>query len=123
MTIVLSAPERNALYQRILLRLNGIDAVYTAIAGEDWDAAARLGEEFSDLLRLVCTDLGWGESGQDETELSTPPDVLRRAASDVRALAEDDLEHYEAERQQAEGEARRVRSLKETCERILDALD
>jgi hypothetical protein len=123
MSIVLSAHERDALYDRIILRLNGIDAVYTAIGSENWDAAARLGEEFSDLLRLVCTDLGWGESGQSETELSTPPDVLRRAASVVQALAEDDLGHYEAERRQAADEAQRVRALKETCERILNALD
>lgn len=51
MTIVITGEDRDALYERIVMRLNGIDDVYRAVEQEDWASAQELGLEFSDLLR------------------------------------------------------------------------
>jgi|SRR6478752_9032934 len=119
MSIVISREERDTLYSRIVLRLNGIDAVYHAVVAEDWPAAQRLGAEFSDLLRLVCGDLGWGEGADAQLTLATSPDVLRRAASALRQAAVFEREHGERDRAEAAEEVEEARRLEETCERIL----
>jgi hypothetical protein len=86
MSITISAEERDALYDRIVLRLNGIGDVHTVVQQENWEAAQRLGTEFSDLLRLVYTDLEWGEGERRERTLNTPADVLARAAQALERL-------------------------------------
>lgn len=122
MSVVITAAERDALYGRIIVRLNGIDSVYTAIQDEDWEAAQRLGLEFSDLLRLVCEDLGWGESEAGERELVTPPDVLGRALETLLGLARVDRGHHEDEVRAARQKSDEARRIEETCERILGRL-
>lgn len=80
MSITITAEQRNLLYEEILDRLSGIDDVRMAVEKQDYEAAQRLGVAFSDDLRLVTEDLGWGESAPSKTiELKTPPDVLRRS--------------------------------------------
>lgn len=118
MSIPIEAQERDSLYERVLIRLNGIDAVYRAVQKEDWSAAHRLGQEFSDLLRLVCSDLGWGVRMGESISLSAPPDVLSRALRSVEQLAEADLRHFEFERQDAESQEHAARYLLQTCKRI-----
>lgn len=123
MSVRISAQERNALYERIVLRLNGIGDVELAVEEGDWEKAQRLGEEFSALLRLVCTDLGWGEGASAELTLATPPDVMRRAAGALHALAKAERAIFEARRQEADEELSEVRQVQEACERILGQLD
>jgi hypothetical protein len=122
MSITISAQERDALYERIVVRLNGIDSVYQAVAEEDWSTAQELGEEFSDLLRLVCSGLGWGERPGESFELSTPPDVIRRVASSLRVLARRDLVHQESESRHAEEKAGEAHYLRQTCDRLLSKI-
>jgi hypothetical protein len=122
MSIVISREERDALYNRIVLRLNGIDAVHLAVEAEDWSTAQRLGEEFSDLLRIVCSDLGWGERADAQLPLATPPDVLRRAADVLRQAAAFEREGRETERDEAAQEVDEARRLEQACERILGDL-
>lgn len=119
MTIVITGEDRDALYERIVMRLNGIDDVYRAVEQEDWASAQELGLEFSDLLRFVCADLGWGERADESLPLSTPPDVLARAAEVLRDLAKNDAAHFESERRDAEVQENEARSLAKTCERLL----
>jgi hypothetical protein len=124
MSIRISAQERDALYGRITLRLNGIADIETAVEGEDWEAAQRLGEEFSALLRLVCTDLGWGERPSSaQLTLDTPPDVVRRAAGALHEIAKAERAIFEARRQEADEELGEVLQVQEACERILGELD
>lgn len=122
MNIAISREERDVLYNRIVLRLNGIEAVHFAIEAKDWATAQHLGEEFSDLLRLVCSDLGWGEGADAQLTLTTPPDVLRRAARVLRQMATLEREQREAERDEAVQELDEAKRLEETCERILGDL-
>lgn len=122
MTIAIKGEERDALYERIVMRLNGLDDVYRVIERGDWEAAQRLGQEFSDLLRFVCADLGWGERADESLRLGTPPDVLARAAAVLRDLARSDAAHFESERREAEEQENGARYLQETCERLLGEL-
>jgi|tagenome__1003787_1003787.scaffolds.fasta_scaffold20806280_2 hypothetical protein len=122
MNVRISAQERDALYDRIVLRLNGIGDVHTVVEHEDWEAAQRLGSEFSDLLRLVCTDLGWGSDSGGERTLSTPTDVLARAILAIARMASQDHEISEEERRQFELELGGAERLQGVCSRILGEL-
>lgn len=122
MSIAISGEERNALYERIVMQLNGIDGVYRAIEEEDWERAQRLGQEFSDLLRFVCEDLGWGENAASAFQLQTPPDVLARAAGAVREMAKFDVAQFESERRDAEEREAEARNLQQICERLLEEI-
>jgi hypothetical protein len=119
---LISAGERDALYDRILIHLSGIDAVYLAVEERNFEAAERLSQEFCDELHLVMDGLGWGERQQREVALMSPPDVVRRVISRLRKDAEalEVLdEQKRAELQQREDRNQRVR---ETCDRVLAVL-
>jgi len=120
MSITLSAQERDELYHRIVIRLTGIDDVYTAVEEEDWTTAQRLGEEFSDLLRLVCSDLGWGDEAQkDSFPLRTPPEILRPAIENLREMVSHDRARLEGERTKVTEELDEADHLDKVYERIL----
>lgn len=123
MSITISAEERDVLYERSVLRLNGIEDVYVAVEHGDWKAAQRLGLEFSDLLRFVCDDLGWGEQERQSLALSTPPDVLRRVAGIVKEWVTFERLKHERERDESAEGVAEAQHLQETCERILGDLE
>jgi hypothetical protein len=121
--IRLSAAHRDALYEQILDRLSGIGDVWVAASARDFDTAGRLGQEYSDELRLVLNDLGWGEGPGRTIELTTPTDVLGRVASRLQASAT-------SQRQSEESEWARVRDREEhnhlvieACKTVLAGLD
>ncbi|HEV2789892.1 MAG TPA: hypothetical protein VGV69_01165 [Solirubrobacterales bacterium] len=118
-SITISAEERDLLYGRIVIRLTGIDDVYRAVEGGDWEAAQRLGQEFSDLLRLVCADLGWGETAPEALTLTTPADVLHRAATSLRDWAAEDRAYFDRDPGEALSVQDEARRLAELCDRIL----
>ncbi len=96
MSIRISAAERDALYEQIFARLSGIDEVWMAAEAGDFAQADRVAREFSDHLRLILDDLGWGEGNDEALELTSPPDVLRRVCTRIRGKAEE-LQEVEAE--------------------------
>lgn len=59
MTVTITSAQRDALYDQILDRLSGIGDIELAIQLENYDAAERLGREYSDDLRLLLDDLGF----------------------------------------------------------------
>ena len=122
-TIEISAAHRDALYDQILIRLSGIGDVWLAVLAEDFDTASRLGREYSDDLRLLGDDLGWGEGHARSIELTAPPDVLRRVFRRLRETAA-------SQRQSEEPEWAEIRELQhrnllvtEACETVLAGLD
>jgi hypothetical protein len=85
--IFISPEQRDLLYDRILVHLSGIDAVWLAASKEEFETANRLGHEFCDELQLVLNDLGWGErNGEEPVELSTPPEVVQRVLLHLRDM-------------------------------------
>jgi hypothetical protein len=122
MSITISPEERDELYGRIVVRLTGIDDVFLAVEEGDWAKAQRLGEEFSALLRLVCSDLGWGEGGNDDLSLQTPPEILRRAIASLQEMARHERARLEGEGDKIAEELGETRRFEEACQRILGSL-
>ncbi len=123
MTLTISAEQRDALYDQILDRLSGIGDVWLAVRVENFDVAERLAQAYSDDLRLVTDDLGWGKGSSGTIELSTPPDVLRRALSRLRDAA---VSHEASQRgagQEAREAEERNHLIVEACRQVLTDLD
>jgi hypothetical protein len=119
MKLTISAAQRDALYDQILDRLSGIDDVWFAARAKNYDAARRLGREYSDDLRLLTDDLGWGKGRGGDVELSTPPDVLRRALSRLRDAAATHHASQEGLRAEIREAEERDRLVVEACRRVL----
>lgn len=115
MSVRITAAERDALYDQIFVRLSGLDEVWTAAQLGEYERADRVAREFSDDLRLVLDDLGWGEGSGEPLDLVTPPEVLRRVCTRMRGRAEAQREMEEAERAREE----RTQRVLETCQRVL----
>jgi hypothetical protein len=120
--ITITAEQRDALYEQLMIRLSGIDAVWRAFNEGDLAKTERLGREFSDNLRLVLDDLGLGKGTGESVELTTPPDVLRRVFDRVRKVAEAQRTSEEEERAETQRSGRQNRLVLETCESLLLAL-
>ena len=96
--LTITGAQRDALYDRILDRLSGIEDIWIAASGGRFETAARLGREYSDELRLVLDDLGWGPGpGLESIELATAPDVLRRVFGRLRETVADERDQQEAD--------------------------
>jgi hypothetical protein len=122
MSVRLTPAERDALYEQIFARLSGLDEVWTAAEAGDFARADQVGREFSDYLRLILDDLGWGERSSEPLELATPPDILRRVCTRMRSRAEEQREVEEAERAESRAREERTQRLLETCRRVLGEL-
>ena len=122
MSVRLEAAERDALYEQIFVRLSGIDEVWMAAEAGDYARADQVAREFSDYLRLILDDLGWGEGSGEPLELATPPDVLRRVCTQMQSRAEAQREMEEAERAECRAREERTQRLLETCRRVLREL-
>jgi hypothetical protein len=123
MTLTITAEQRDALYDQIFERLSGIGDVWLAVRAESFETAARLGQAYSDDLRLVTDDLGWGEGSGEAIELSTPPDVLRRALSRMRDAAINLDGVQRKERLQLRQSTQRNDLVLEACRKVLSDLD
>jgi hypothetical protein len=123
MSPTITAAQRDALCEQIADRLGGIGDIGLAVSAENYDAARRLALEYSDELRLVSEDLGWGEGTGEAIELRTPPDVLQRALTRLR----DATVTHEASQQQERAELREIeqrnRLVLEACRQVLADLD
>lgn len=118
----ITAAERDALYEQIAVRLSGIDDVWMAVEAEDYQRAERVAREFTDDLRLILDDLGWGIRGGEAVELTTPPDVLRRVCTRLRAKAEAQRETEEEERDESRQREEQTQRVLEACRRVLGEL-
>ena len=124
MTISITAQQRDALYEEIVVRLSGIDAVFLAVKQNDYQRAQRLGREFADDLQLLVDDLGWGESPhRHDVDLTTPPEVLRRALGRHYESASSRLALECGKAKEAEAEAVECQLVMSTCKEVLKALD
>jgi hypothetical protein len=121
-SVRITAAERDALYEQIVVRLSGIDEVWMAVEAEDYAQAERVGREFSDNLRLILDGLGWGAGSGGALELATPPDVLRRVCTRLRGRAEAQRRMEEEERARGQEREEQTQQVLETCRRLLGEL-
>lgn len=119
----ISAAHRDALYEQIVERLSGIGDICLSVCSENYEAARRLGMEYSDELRLVSQDLGWGRGPGRSIDLTTPPDVLRRVFSRMREIAASQRASEEPEWIEARDLEERNRLVTEACQHVLAGLD
>lgn len=123
MTVSISHAQRDAVYDRILDRLSGIEDIWLAASTGRYETADRLGREYSDELRLVLDDLGWGEGPEAETiELTTEPGVLRRVFGRLREVAADERVHRQAGWIESREHEERNRLVGEACRSVLAML-
>jgi len=122
--VTISHAQRDALYDRILDRLSGIEDIWLAASTQRYETADRLGREYCDELRLVLDDLGWGTGPEVETiELTTPPDVLRRVFVRLRDTNANERIHREADRAEIRADQQRIRLVGEAGQVVLATLD
>lgn len=120
--MTITAAERDALFEQIHARLSGIDEVWSAAGSDDWERADQAARDFADDLRLIVDDLGWGEGGGTELELTTPPEVLRRVLTRMHRRGEELREVEEEERADLEQREERTAQLLGVCRRVLGDL-
>ena len=118
----ITAEQRDALYDQILDRLSGIGDIETAIQSERYDAAERIGREYSDDLRLLLDDLGIGDGRGERVELTAPPEVLRRILPRLRELAVNHSAGLEPELAEVQAVTERNRLVSEACASVLGDL-
>lgn len=118
----ITASERDALFEQLYARLSGIDEVWTSAAEQDRESAEGVARQFSDDLRLILDDLGWGENGE-AVELSSPPEVLRRVFTRVQTAAEERRREEVEEREESRRREERTEQLLEACRRVLGELE
>jgi hypothetical protein len=124
MSAAITHVQRDALYDQILDRLSGIGDVWLAASTEDFETADRLGREYSDELRLVSDDLGWGKGPQVATiELTTAPDVLRRVFGRFRDVVAGERAHRQAGWAESRELEERNQLVGEACRLVLAELD
>lgn len=123
-TLTISHAQRDAVYDQILVRLSGIEDIWLAASREEYEMADRLGREYSDELRLVLDDLGWGEGPEvDPIELTSAPDVLRRVFGRLRDTAAGERAHRQADWDENHEQDERNRLVGEACRVVLAKLD
>jgi hypothetical protein len=122
MSLTITPEQRDALYDQILDRLSGIGDIELAIGLENYEAAERLGREYSDELRLLLEDLGIGAGSGEPVELSAPPALLRRVLPRLRDLARNHTASLEPEWSEARELERRNWLVEEACEAVLVGL-
>jgi hypothetical protein len=119
MSPTITAEQRDALYDQIFDRLSGIGDVWLAVCAKNYDAATRLGREYSDDLHLILDDLGWGEGTGESIELTTPPDVLRRLFPRLHDAAVKYSASQKAQRDEVMEIDERSRLVAEACQSVL----
>jgi hypothetical protein len=122
--VTITAEQRDALYDRILDRLSGIGDVWLAANSQDFATAERLGREYSDELRLVLDDLGWGD-GPDSgpVDLESSPDVLRRVFARLRDTTATERKAQATGWAESRNLEERNRLVSEACANVLRELN
>jgi hypothetical protein len=124
MALTVTAVQRDALYDRIVDRLSGIGDIWLAAESKDYETADRLGREYSDELRLLLDDLGWGGSLAESRPvvLKTPPDVLRRVFGRLRESTATERAAEATRWAESEMLEQRNRLVGEACDNVLRML-
>jgi len=123
MSLTITAAQRDALYDQILDRLSGIGDIEVAIRIENYESAATLSREYSDDLRMLLDDLGFGGGTGEPVELTSDPDVLRRVLPRLRELAERHTASLKPQWAEARQIEERNRLVTEACETVLAGLE
>lgn len=124
MTVTITHAQRDAVYDQILDRLSGIEDIWLAASTQRYETADRLGRGYSDELRILLEDLGWGDGPESETiELTTDGEVLRRVFTRLRDTAAEERADRQAGWTEGREHEERNRLVEEACEVVLTSVD
>ena len=107
--------QRDRLYESITAHLTGINDVFIEYQHGNFEAAQRLSGEFSDDLRVLHDDLGWGRTFSESIQLDAPRDVWERTLIRIQERAQSKLRRHEEHASELEQERRRIQELEDTC--------
>jgi hypothetical protein len=116
--IEISPEQRDALYRAITARLTGLNDVFSEFEHGNFDAAHRLSGEFSDDLRVLHDDLGWGDPALATIQLRAPRDVWERTLTRIRRRAAEESREKEQIALELETERKRIQMIEDTCESL-----
>lgn len=119
---MISAEQRDALYKEIYIGLSGIGDVWLAAREADYDRATELGRNYSEDLRVLLDDFGWGEGSEADVELTTAPEVLRRVLGRLRGSAQRHGARVDIELTKAREDQDHSQLVVETCDTLLERL-
>lgn len=123
MSLTITAEQRDALCEQMLIRLSAIDSISLAATNGDVEKAESLAREHRDYLCVMLDDLGFAPSDGEPVELSSPPDLLRRVVERLRELIEARGATEAQERKEAEKLAGETALVMRTCDSVLSALE
>jgi hypothetical protein len=124
MTVTITAEQRDALYDHVLLELSRFGDLQLALDQGDLEAVSRLGRVLSVGLRLIQEELGWGESHSPSYELSKiPPTELARILGRIRDAATEEYESERAQQEEFRAAWDQTALVRDTCAEVLPALD
>jgi hypothetical protein len=86
--LLISKEQRDRLFEPIISKLTGADAIVLAVRREEWGKADRLCRTLYDGLTFLLNDFGWVVDHNDRPmEVSTSPLVVREVLEDIRTEA------------------------------------
>ncbi|MFL5833892.1 MAG: hypothetical protein ACJ76B_07920 [Solirubrobacterales bacterium] len=117
--IEISPEHRDILYLSITARLTGVNDIYVEFERGNFEAAQRLSGEFSDDLRVLHDDLGWGETPLESIQLTAPHDVWERTLARIQKRA---AERHEERTLELGEERQRIQAIEDTCATLAERL-
>jgi hypothetical protein len=114
--------QRDVLYMAITARLTGVNDVCIEYQHDNFEAAQQLSGEFSDDLRVLHDDLGWGETPSESIQLNAPRDVWERTLSRIQEIAQSDLRRHDERASELEQDRQRIQALEDACGAIAEQL-
>ncbi len=114
--------QRDVLYMSITARLTGVNDVCIEYQHDNFEAAQQLSGEFSDDLRVLHDDLGWGGTPAESIQLKAPHDVWKRTLVRIQERAQSDLRRHEEHASELEQERERIQAVEDACRAVAGQL-
>lgn len=121
--VIITAEQRDVLYDHFLSRLLAAGDLATLIQSEDFDVANRFGRELADELRLVIDDLGWGDGYGRPVQLTLPASNLRWLFTELQKQARIAQIIEAREHAEMSSQWEQTRVMNEVCDQVLAAIE
>lgn len=118
----IDAEQRDMLYEAITDSLSGDSDVFIECKLGNFDRAQRLSSEYSDYLRVLHDDLGWGDSSHESVRLTAPQDVWERTLTRIQSKARSDSRRHEERISELEEERQHLQALDSICTEVAEQM-
>src|SRR5262249_39514019 len=122
-SVQVTAEQREALHEELLINLSGIDAIWHALCSQEVDRARVLAQNYFDDLLLLLDDLASVDDSQQATQLTTSPAIVRGVLERVERRTEAQARVQLDEALSAASVAVETQRTLAACRSIIAALD